>query len=121
MNSVEWRGNQRLSLCPAGAIIALTRDNNILAVATATGNQQSITFQAQPSNTNITIVATKQDKLRYVGTIHVISEPSLTVTEVTPHDANGNQQLEYGEQSSLDMVIKNVGNQASSTATASSP
>ena len=103
---------------PEGAVIALTRDNNILAVATATGNTQSITFQAQPSNTVITIVATKQDRLRYVGSIHVISEPVLTVTEVVPHDANGNQQLEYGEQSSFDMVIKNVGNLASSTATA---
>ena len=103
---------------PQGAVIALTRDNNILAVATATGNSQSITFQAQPSNTNITIVATKQDRLRYVGTIHVINEPVLTVVEVVPHDANGNQQLEYGESSSLDVVIKNVGNMASSTASA---
>ncbi|MBR5080869.1 MAG: T9SS type A sorting domain-containing protein [Bacteroidales bacterium] len=103
---------------PQGAVIALTHDNNILAVATATGNTQSITFQAQPSNTEITIVATKQDRLRYVGTIHVISEPVLTVTEVIPHDASGNQQLEYGERSSFDMVIKNTGNVASSTATA---
>ena len=103
---------------PEGAVIALTRDNNILAVATATGNTQNITFQAQPSNTEITIVATKQDRLRYVGTIQVISEPVLTLMEVTPHDVSGNQQLEYGEQSSFDMVIKNVGNVASSTATA---
>ena len=103
---------------PQGAIIALTRNNNILAVATATGSSQNITFAAQPSNTNITIVATKQDRLRYVGTIHVISEPHLTVTNVTPHDANGNQQLEYGEQSSFDMTIKNTGDQASTQATA---
>ena len=103
---------------PQGAVVALTRDNNILAVATATGMQQSITFQAQPSNTDITIVATKQDKLRYVGSIHVISEPSLVLTEVTPHDASGNQQLEYGEQSSFDMVIKNVGDIASTLANA---
>ena len=103
---------------PQGAVIALTRDNTILAVATATGNSQSITFQAQPSNTDITIVATKQDRLRYVGNIHVINEPVLTVTEFIPHDANGNQQLEYGEQSSFDMVITNVGNVASSMATA---
>ena len=103
---------------PQGAVIALTRNNNILAVATATGSSQYITFAAQPSNTNITIVATKQDRLRYVGTIHVISEPHLTVTNVTPHDANGNQQLEYGEQSSFDMTIKNTGDQASTQATA---
>ena len=102
----------------AGAVIALTRNNNILAVATATGNSQIITFAAQPSNSNITIVATKQDKLRYVGTIHVISEPNLTVTEVTPHDASGNQQLEYGEQSSFDMTIKNTGDLASTLANA---
>ena len=103
---------------PQGAVIALTRDNNILAVATATGATQSITFQAQPSNSNITIVATKQDKLRYVGNIHVNSEPCLTLTEVRPHDASGNQQLEYGEQSSFDMVIKNIGDIASAQATA---
>ena len=101
-----------------GAVIALTRNNNILAVATATGGQQTITFQAQPSNSDITIVATKQDKLRYVGSIHVISEPNLVLTEVTPHDANGNQQLENGEQSSFDMVIKNTGDLASTLANA---
>ena len=103
---------------PQGAVIALSRDNNILAVATATGSSQVMTFAAQPSNTNITIVATKQDRLRYVGTIHVISEPNLNVTEVIPHDANGNHQLEYGEQSSFDITIKNIGDQASTLATA---
>ncbi|MBO7617730.1 MAG: T9SS type A sorting domain-containing protein [Bacteroidales bacterium] len=102
---------------PQGAIIALTRNNNILAVATATGSSQSITFPAQPSNSNITIVATKQDRLRYVGTIHVISEPTLTLTEVSVNDGN-NGQLEYGEQASFNMVIKNTGDQASSQATA---
>ena len=102
---------------PQGAVIALTRNNNILAVATATGNSQSITFQAQPSNTDITIVATKQDKLRYVGTIHVISEPSLTMTQVSVNDG-GNGQLEFGEQASFNMTIKNVGDLASSIATA---
>ena len=103
---------------PQGAVVALTRNNTILAVATATGFTQSISFAAQPSNSNITIVATKQDRLRYVGTIHVISEPNLTITSVTPNDANGNQQLEYGEQSSFDMTIKNTGDQASTQATA---
>ena len=102
---------------PQGAVIALTRNNNILAVATATGNSQSITFQAQPSNTDITIVATKQDKLRYVGSIHVISEPSLTLTQVTVNDGN-NGQLEYSESASFDMSIKNTGDQASTIATA---
>ena len=97
---------------PQGTVVALTRNNNILAVATATGSNQSITFQAQPSNTDITIVATKQDKLRYVGTIHVISEPSLTMTQVAVNDGN-NGQLEYGEQASFDMTIKNTGDQAS--------
>ncbi len=103
---------------PQGAVIALTRNNNILAVATATGSSQIITFPAQPSNSNITIVATKQDKLRYVGTIHVISEPSLNVTEMSLNDANGNNQLDYSEQSCFNFTIKNTGDQASSQATA---
>ena len=103
---------------PAGAVIALTRNNNILAVATATGNSQTITFAAQPSNSQITIVGTKQDYRRYVGTITVISEPNLTLTEVTLNDANGNGQLEYGETSSFNMTIKNTGDIASGNATA---
>ena len=103
---------------PAGAVIALTRNNNILAVATATGGSQSISFPAQPSNTQITIVGTKQDYRRYVGTINVISEPNLSLTNVSLNDASGNEQLEYGEQSSFNMTIKNIGNLASGTTTA---
>ena len=51
----------------------------------------------------------KQDYRRYVGTITVISEPNLTLTDVTLNDANGNGQLEYGETSSFNMTIKNTG------------
>ena len=103
---------------PAGTIIALTRNNIILAVATATGSTQNISFPAQPSNSQITIVGTKQDYKRYVGTINVISEPNLTLTEVSLNDANGNGQLEYGETSSFNMTIKNNGDIASNMATA---
>ena len=102
---------------PQGTVIALTRNNQILAVATATGASQTITFAAQPSNSTITVVGTKQDYRRYVGSITVISEPELVLTEVTVNDGN-NAQLEYGEQASFDMVIKNVGDLASSLATA---
>ena len=102
---------------PAGTVIALTRNNQILAVATATGVSQSITFAAQPSNATITVVGTKQDYLRYVGSITVVSEPHLTITEVTVNDG-GNAQLEYGEQATFDMTIKNIGDQASTPATA---
>ena len=103
---------------PQGAVIALTCNNTILAVANATGNSQIINFPAQPSNDYITIVATKQDRLRYVGTIQIISEPNLSITAVNPNDANGNLLLEYGEQSSLDLCINNIGNIASAVATA---
>ena len=103
---------------PAGAVIALTRNNIILAVATATGSSQSISFTAQPSNSQITIVGTKQDYRRYVGTITVISEPNLTLTEVSLDDDSGNGQLEYGEASSFNMTIKNTGDIASNEASA---
>ena len=102
---------------PQGTVIALTRNNQIIAVATATGASQTITFAAQPSNSTITVVGTKQDYRRYVGSISVISEPELVLTEVTVNDGN-NAQLEYGEQASFDMVIKNVGDLASTLATA---
>ena len=103
---------------PAGAVIALTRDENILAVATATGNSQSISFPAQPSNSTITIVATKQDKLRYQGTITVISEPHLEVISLTLNDASGNGELEFGETATFSLTVKNTGNLSASAATA---
>ena len=103
---------------PAGAIIALTRGDNILAVATATGNNQNISFAAQPSNSDICIVATKQDRLRYVGNIHVISEPHLTIAEMSLNDENGNQALENGENATFNMTIKNIGDLAASAASA---
>ena len=102
----------------AGTIIALTKDNEILAVATATGISQTITFAAQPSNSTITIVGTKQDYLRYVGSIDVISEPYLEATEVVINDGN-NAQLEYGEQANFNLVIKNTGDLASTAGSVS--
>ena len=110
---------------PAGAVIALTRDNDILAVATATGSSQNISIPLQPSNSRINIVGTKQDYLRYVGHITVISEPHLSLIEVTPNNVNDNGQLEYGAQSTFDMTIKNVGdldaNNATATLTTNTP
>jgi hypothetical protein len=102
---------------PYGAVIALTHDNNILAVAAATGFPQNITFQAQPSNTDITIVVTKQDHLRYESTVQVINDYHLSLTGVAVNDGN-NAQLESGEQATFDMIIKNDGSLTSSEATA---
>lgn len=67
---------------PAGAVVALTKDNGgileILAVATATGEEQAIHFESQETGTTIRVTATKQDYLRWekdlvVGNIYACS------------------------------------------------
>ncbi len=54
---------------PEGAVIALTVNNSILKVATATGNTQVLVFEPQDPNTVIDLVVTKQDYLRYEAQI----------------------------------------------------
>ena len=56
---------------PSGAMIALTCDNNILALAIGTGGSKTITFNAQPAGTNLKLVITKQNYLRKEMTIRV--------------------------------------------------
>ena len=54
---------------PAGAVVALTMNNRILTVTTATGNYQTIEFDASSTNPIIDIVVTKQDCIRYESQI----------------------------------------------------
>ncbi len=103
---------------PAGSVIALTVGNNIIAVADGTGSSQNVTFSPQASNSVIHICVTKQDYLRWEDDVTVISEATLNVTQVNVNDANNNGQLDYGESATFDITIKNVGNLASGSTTA---
>ena len=73
----------------AGAIIALTNGNQILAVATASGSNQTIGFAAQPYNSTLTLTCTKQDHLRYIGTISVVNGTSFEIGVEANPEAGG--------------------------------
>ncbi len=103
---------------PTGATIALTVGSNIIAVATATGSSQNISFAQQEPGANIHIVVTKQDYLRYENDIEVLSTAVLNVTQFTVNDQNHNGVLEYGESATFNFSIKNVGGLASTSGTA---
>ena len=101
---------------PEGCIISLVTENedegwDILAVATATGETQSISFEPQYPPTVVHIVATGQNYLRYENTMEVIPDegPYIVFDSKTINDENGNGQLDYGETISLDITLKNVG------------
>lgn len=62
---------------PAGARIALSKGNEILAVAYANGDYQEILFQPQTPNDIIDLVVTKQDCLCYEAQITHLNVPLI--------------------------------------------
>lgn len=101
---------------PEGCTISLVTENDeggwdILAVATATGETQTIHIEPQFPPTVVHIVATGQNYLRYENTMEVIPDagPYIVFNDKTINDENGNGQLDYGETINLDITLKNVG------------
>ena len=101
---------------PEGCMISLVKENpeggwEILAVAEATGDPQNIEFAAQVPPTEIHLVVTGQNYLRYEAVMGVIPAdgPYIVFDSKTIHDQNYNQQLDFGETIDLDVTLKNVG------------
>ena len=101
---------------PEGCMISLVKENpeggwEILAVAEATGDPQTIDFLPQLPPTEIHLVVTGQNYLRYEAVMGVIPAdgPYIVFDNKVLHDENFNQQLDYGETISLDITMKNVG------------
>ena len=101
---------------PEGCMISLVIENpeggwDILAVAEATGDPQTIEFAAQIPPTEINLVVTGQNYLRYEAVMSVIPAdgPYIVFDNKVIHDQNGNQQLDFGEAIDLDISMKNVG------------
>ena len=102
---------------PEGCMISLVKEGleggwEILAVTEATGNQQTIEFAPQVPPTEIHLVVTGQNYLRYEAVMRVIpdSGPYIVYDNKVIHDQNNNQQLDFGETIDLDITLKNVGN-----------
>lgn len=99
---------------PAGTVVALTKGEGenleIVAVATATGSLQTIEIPAQVPPTVLHLTATGQNYLRYEADIDVIPAdgPYLIIDEYAL--INQATQINFGDQTGLDIQLKNVGN-----------
>ena len=101
---------------PEGCMISLVVENpeggwTILAVAEATGDPQTIEFAPQVPPTEVNLIVTGQNYLRYEAVMGVIPAegPYIVYENKVIHDQNGNQQIDYGESIDLDVRLKNVG------------
>ena len=103
---------------PEGCMISLVKEVGegdwvILAVAEATGDPQNITFDPQTPPTEINLVVTGQDYLRYEAVMSVIPAdgPYIIFDSKVLHDQNNNGQLDFGEAINLDITLRNVGSE----------
>lgn len=103
---------------PEGCMISLVKESidggwDILAVVEATGEPQTIEFEAQSPPTEINLVITGQDYLRYEAIMEVIPAdgPYIIFADKVIHDQNGNGQLDFGETIDLDITLRNVGSE----------
>ena len=103
---------------PEGCMISLVKENadggwDILAVAQATGEPQTIEFAPQMPPTEINIVVTGQNYLRYEAVMGVIPAdgPYIIFDNKAIHDQNDNGQLDFGEAIDLDITLRNVGSE----------
>ena len=101
---------------PEGCMISLVKEDGeggweILAVAEATGDPQSIEFLPQVPPTEINLVVTGQNYLRYEAVMGVIPAdgPYIVFDSKVLHDQNNNHQIDFGEAINLDVTLKNVG------------
>ena len=103
---------------PEGCTISLVVANldggwDILAVAQATGDNQIIEFEPQLPPTEINIVVTGQNYLRYEAVMLVVPDdgPYIVYDSKVLNDENGNGQLDFGETISMDITLRNVGSE----------
>ena len=99
---------------PEGTTIALTKGEGanleVVAVAEATGNVQSMAIPSQVPPTVLHLTVTGQNYLRYEADIDVIPAdgPYLIISEYGL--CNDAPQLNFGEQAGFNIQLKNVGN-----------
>jgi len=97
-----------------GATICLSNGNNIIGLATATGEPQTIAIAPQNVGNEVILTVTKQDYYRYTKHINVIPSagPFLIFSDCTIDDHDGNNQLDFNENASLNVSLHNVGFEA---------
>jgi len=97
----------------AGALIALTVNDEIIGTATGTGSPVSITIEGQLPPNQVLITITKQNYYRYEALIDVIppSGPYVVHFENAINDASGNNNglMDTGEDILCTVTVENVG------------
>ena len=95
----------------AGSTICLTHGNEIIGLTTATGQPQTIDITPQVLGNDVVMTVTKQDYYRYTKHIAVIPNqgPYLIFSSCGISDQNGNNQLDFSEDATLNLALHNVG------------
>ena len=93
-----------------GATVCLSRNNEIIAVARATGEKQSIALPQMEVGEQFIITITKHNRIRHEQTVTIITSdlPFVYLKANTINDQDGNGQLEYGEYADIDITIRNA-------------
>lgn len=98
-----------------GAMIALTVNDEIIGAAVAGSGPTAVPILVQLPGVEIRVTVTLQNYYRYEQTIGCIppSGPYIIYNAYTINDAagNGNGMIDYGENISLDVAVKNVGSE----------
>ena len=94
-----------------GATICITSNGNIAALATATGQPQTIEVAPQIVGNELLLTVTKQNYYRYSRPINVMPNegPYLIIDNVEVVDSNNNNQLDFNEEATLNVALHNVG------------
>jgi len=93
------------------ATICLSNGNTIIGLETATGSQQTINITPQTVGDEILLTVTKQNYYRYTKRIQVIPNvgPFIIFSNCNIDDQNGNNQLDFNENATLNVSLHNVG------------
>lgn len=95
----------------ANASICLSNGNEIIGLGTGTGQQQTISIAPQTLGSEVLLTVTKQDHYRYTKRIRVIpnSGPYVIFSSYEINDEDGNSQLDFDEDVTLNVSLHNVG------------
>ena len=125
---VIYAGSNQFEItATADATICLSQGDEIIGLATATGQPQIINVTPQTIGSEVILTITKQDYYRYAQKISVIPNigPYLIFSICTINDADGNNNLDFNEEASLNVALHNVGDESiqniSVTMTSDSP
>lgn len=108
-----------------GAIICLSKDDEIIEVATATGNEQSFVIPEMPIGEKFHVTITKQNRIRFDQdvTCMIPGEPYVFLQEAIVNNPSGSGHIQANAITSIDVVLHNGNDIASdaSKVTLSSP